>query len=138
MVTPFLEFTSVDHRKPFSGLVESYDEVVEHDRRFTVSAAFQSSDEATSVMENVYVELELVAFETGFNPIGKARGRFVPALLSLCNQRGKKDSPIAIDQYHHPFFTSLDCLNQPVSAGCHILHQLTARKLLKRSSKASG
>lgn len=86
MVTPLLDFSSIDHRKPLSGLVESYDKVVEHRRRFPVSAASQSSYEATSVMKDVYVELELVRLQMGFDAFGQTRGRIVSAFLSLCNQ----------------------------------------------------
>jgi hypothetical protein len=111
MVAPFLEFTSIDHRKPLSGLIESYDEVVEHGRRITVSAASQSTSEATSVMEDIYVELELVRFEMRFDAFGQTRGRLVSAFLSLCDQRREKDGPIAIDQHDNSLFTSLDCLN---------------------------
>ena len=86
MVTPLLDFSSIDHRKPLSGLVESYYKVVEHGRRIAVPVAFESSGEAASVMKDVYVELELVRLQMGFDAFGQTRGRIVSAFLSLCDQ----------------------------------------------------
>ena len=124
MVASFLEFTSIDHRKPLSGLVEPYDEVVEHVRRFAVSTASQSGREATSVVEDIYVELELVGFEMCFDTFGQASGCIVSAFLSLCDQRREKDSPIAIDQHHNSLFTSLNCLNGGTGNGTISINRL--------------
>lgn len=86
MVAPFLEVAGIDYCKTFSSLVESYDEVVKHDRRFVVPVAFQSEREATSVMEDIYMEFELVGIQVGIDSFGQARGRLVTALLSIRNQ----------------------------------------------------
>jgi hypothetical protein len=110
VVTSFLELAGIDDRKTFCGLIESYDEIVEHDCRVPISATFQSGREATSVMEDINVKLEWVQIRVGFDALCQARGRLVSAFLSFYDQRGKKDCPIAIDQHHHSFFTSLDSL----------------------------
>jgi len=112
VITSFLELTSVDHRKPLTGLIESYDEIIEHGRRVSVSGPFQGIYEATSVVEDVNVELELVRIQVRFDAPSQERGRFVSAFLSLCDQRGKEYCPIAIDQHHHSFFTSLNFLRE--------------------------
>ena len=111
MVAPLFEFTGIDHCKPFCSLVEPYDEVVEHGCRFAVSGAFQRGYKTTSVMEDIYVELELVVFQMGFDTLGQTRGCLVSAFLSFCDQLGEKDRPISIDQHNNPFVASLDCLN---------------------------
>ena len=86
MVASFLEFTSINYCKPLSGLVESYNEVIEHGRGFNVPVAFQSEREAASVMEDIYMEFELLRSQVGFDSIGQARGRLVAASFSLCDQ----------------------------------------------------
>lgn len=111
VVAPFLELTSVDHSKPLGGLIKSYNEVVERGCCLTVSAALESSHEASSVVEDIYVELERLRVHACFDAFGQARGRLVPPFLSVRDQCREKDCPIAIDQYYNTFFTGLDSLN---------------------------
>ena len=58
VVASFREFISVEPSKPLSGPITSYTEVVGPGCRVTVSAVPQSSHEASSVMENINVELD--------------------------------------------------------------------------------
>lgn len=86
MIASFLEFTGINYRKSFGGLVESHDKFVEHDGRFGVPVAFESKGETASVEEDIYMEFELLRTQVGFDPSGQARGRLVTALLSICDQ----------------------------------------------------